>query len=360
MKLVIANKNYSSWSLRPWLLLTELGIPFEEVLLGFNEPSWKEKVRAYSKSGRVPLLVDGDDVVWESVAIVEHVAERFPDAGVWPTDPRARSVARSMVAEMHAGFGALRSNMPMNISLRCGGLGATEATRRDIDRVLELWQSARERFGGSGAFLFGRFSAADAFFAPVVWRFVGHEVELPDWAKAYVDVMRALPGMKAWEEAARAEDDFVAMDEPYRASADEAPHPMTPRMYRVIVPVTDLDVAVRFYQHVLETPGKSVSEGRHYFDCGGTILACLDPRRDGDPDALRPLPDHLYLSAYDLERVRARVETSQGRLSDGEVHGEPAGAIVRRPWGERSFYGFDPFGNPLCFVEAGTEFTGAR
>ncbi len=355
MKLVIANKNYSSWSLRAWLLMKQLEIPFEEIYLGFNLPDWKTKVRGYASAGCVPVLLDGDEAVWETIAIAEYLAERFD--GVWPADPAARSMARSMVAEMHAGFSALRTHMPMNIAARFEGFGLNTAVRRDIDRVLALWRTARERFGGDGPFLFGTFCAADAFYAPVVWRFVTHGVALPADACAYVDAVRALPSMRSWVEAALAEDDFVAMDEPYRSDADEAPRPPAPRLYRVIVPVTDLPIAVRFYGHVLGIRGTPVSDGRHYFDCGGVILACLDPARDGDAP-LPPLPENLYLSAPDLELVRARVSSSEGRLADGEVHGGAAGEIVRRPWGERSFYAFDPFGNPLCFVAEDTEFTG--
>ncbi len=135
---------------------------------------------------------------------------------------------------------------------------------------------------------------------------------------------------------------------------------MSPRLFRIILPVTDLDRAAAFYARVLGFPGVRVSGGRHYFDCGGTILACFDPRADGDDLDLPPLPDHLYFSADDLEAIRDAIEPAGGRLAQGEVHGGPASGIARRPWGERSFYAIDPFGNRLCFVEKGTEFTGAR
>ena len=134
----------------------------------------------------------------------------------------------------------------------------------------------------------------------------------------------------------------------------------TPKLYRIIVPVSDLDAAASFYSAVLGTPGERVSGGRHYFDCGGTILACYHPGGDGDDAVLPPLPDHLYFSTDDVASVRARVQEAGGKLADGEVHGAPAGAVARRPWGEVSFYAIDPFGNQLCFVEEGTEFLGGR
>jgi catechol 2,3-dioxygenase-like lactoylglutathione lyase family enzyme len=134
----------------------------------------------------------------------------------------------------------------------------------------------------------------------------------------------------------------------------------TPKLYRVILPVTDLEAAAAFYGAVLGAPGERVSGGRHYFDCGGTILACYDPAGDGDAGTLPPLPEHLYFSVDDLAAVRARLQEAGGKLADGDVHGEPAGGIARRPWGETSFYAADPFGNRLCFVEQGTEFLGGR
>ena len=218
MKLVIANKNYSSWSLRAWLLLQQLQIEFEEVRIGFNEPDWHARIRALSPAGRVPVLLDGEITVWDTLAIAEYVAERFPEAGVWPSTRSARSFARSVCAEMHSGFGALRTHMPMNIEARLPGLGWNLEVQDDIDRVLQIWTDARAQFGHDGAMLFGRFCAADAFYAPVVWRFVTHGVELPEVARTYMDAVRALPAMQAWEQAARVEHDYVAMDEPYRRS----------------------------------------------------------------------------------------------------------------------------------------------
>ncbi|MEL6185683.1 MAG: glutathione S-transferase family protein, partial [Myxococcota bacterium] len=205
-----------SWSLRPWLLLSELGVPFEEEKISFNDPNWKTRFFEASPSGRVPVLVDGEVAVWDSLAIAEYVAERFPEAGVWPAHPEARALARSIVAEMHAGFSALRARMPMNIEAHLPGRGWDLTVQKDIDRILALWKDARTRFGAEGPMLFGRFSAADAFYAPVVWRFVTHDVQVDDGARAYMDAVRALPSMQAWAQEALEEHDYVADDEPYR------------------------------------------------------------------------------------------------------------------------------------------------
>lgn len=216
MKLVIANKNYSSWSLRAWLLLREAGIPFEEEIIGFNQPDFEERVRRYSPTGRVPVLVDGDVVVWDSLAIAEYVADKYPEKKLWPDARPARARARSVCAEMHAGFARLRSRLPMNCEASLP-LGALEvAVQSEIDRMLEIWRDARVSHEAEGPFLFGRFTIADAYFAPVVWRFVAYAIPLPAPARAYVDTMCGLASMKDWLAGARAENDFVAFDEPYR------------------------------------------------------------------------------------------------------------------------------------------------
>lgn len=217
MKLIVGNKNYSSWSLRPWLLLKQLGIPFDEECLSFNDPEFKTKALRTSDAGKVPILVcDDGTAVWDSLAIIETIAETFPDRGVWPEPASARAVARSLCAEMHSGFPALREHMPMNIANRFPGRGWNDAVERDVDRILGGWSSARSRFGESGDFLFGMFSAADAFFAPVVWRFETHEVEVPDFSRRYMSAVQALPAMQLWVAAALSEKEFVSMDEPYR------------------------------------------------------------------------------------------------------------------------------------------------
>src|SRR5882762_5554919 len=181
MQIVIGNKNYSSWSMRPWVLAREAGILFEEVQLKFDESSGGLKVadiERYGVAGKVPVLVIDGEPVWDSLAICETLAERFPEKQLWPSDARARQVARSICAEMHSGFQALRGGMPMNIRSSHPGKGMNANSRRDIDRVVGIWKSCRERFGKGGPLLFGRFSVADAYFAPVVMRFKTYAVEL--------------------------------------------------------------------------------------------------------------------------------------------------------------------------------------
>ncbi len=224
MKLIIANKNYSSWSLRAWLLLAGLGIPFEEEKVSFNDPGWKARVRALSPAGKVPVLVDGDVVVWDTIAIFEYVAERFPDRGVWPAERVARARARSICAEMHSGFSALRSTLGMNCEAHLPMPVLNHATKRDVARICDIWvDAARFAPPEGGPFLFGKFSAADATFAPVVRRFVTYDVAIPEAARAYVAAIEALPAMKEWMAAARAENDYYVPDEQYR----ERPTPQT-------------------------------------------------------------------------------------------------------------------------------------
>lgn len=216
MKLVIANKNYSSWSLRAWLLLRQAGIPFEEERIGFNQPDFNECVRRYSPVGRVPVLFDGDLVVWDSLAIAEYVAEKFPEKKLWPDMRGARTRARSICAEMHAGFAQLRKRMPMNCELSLP-LGTLEvAVQREVDRIFDIWRDARAGHEAGGPFLFGAFTIADAYFAPVCSRFITYGIPLPAPARAYVETMSGLASMKEWIAAARDENDFVEFDEPYR------------------------------------------------------------------------------------------------------------------------------------------------
>src|SRR5918992_94571 len=170
LQLVIGNKNYSSWSMRPWVLLRQAQIPFEEVQLKFDDDTRVVGIEKYSAAGKVPVLIVERQPVWDSLAICETVAEMHPEKHLWPETPEARRVARSICAEMHSGFQGLRAAMPMNIRSRHPGKGMTPESRKDIDRVVALWTDCRERFGGEGNFLFGRFSIADAFFAPVVMR----------------------------------------------------------------------------------------------------------------------------------------------------------------------------------------------
>jgi glutathione S-transferase len=219
MKLVIGNKNYSSWSLRPWVLLRHLEIPFDEELVKFNVPAeFRARVGKYSGARMVPILVDDDVTIWDSLAIVEYLAEKFPDKHVWPAGRAARAVARSACAEMHAGFATLRATMPMNFQIRFDKILFNGRVRREAARIIDIWRDCRERFGAGGPFLFGRFSAADAYFAPVTQRFVGYGYDVPPVAREYCQTILALPAMRAWIDAAQAETDFFPEDEPYRDS----------------------------------------------------------------------------------------------------------------------------------------------
>jgi glutathione S-transferase len=215
LSLLIGNKNYSTWSMRPWVLLTQAGIPFEEVQLWFDQEAHLPDAADRLPAGKVPvLLVDGAPV-WDSLAICEAVAELFPDKQLWPSDARARQIARSMCAEMHSGFGNLRNAMPMNVRASMPGRGMSAEVQRDIDRVVALWRECRQRHGDEGEMLFGRFTIADAYYAPVVMRFMTYEVPLPPDAQRYADAIRDLSAVRAWIDAARQETAFVAADEPY-------------------------------------------------------------------------------------------------------------------------------------------------
>ena len=218
LKLVIGNKNYSSWSMRPWVLARQAQIAFEEVLLKFDEKSDGVRVAGidpYSPTRKVPaLLVDGEPV-WDSLAICETLAELYPDKHLWPTDAAARRVARAVCAEMHSSFQGMRGAMPMNLRASFPGKGRTPQSEKDIARVIEIWTSCRARFGKGGELLFGAFSIADAFYAPVVTRFRTYAVALPAPAEAYARAVEQLTAVREWCEAGRREKEFVAADEPY-------------------------------------------------------------------------------------------------------------------------------------------------
>ena len=215
LQLVIGNKNYSSWSMRPWVLLRGAGIAFEEIQLKFDRDTRVVGIEPYSPTRKVPvLLVDGEPV-WDSLAICETLAELYPEKSLWPAASDARRFARSICAEMHSGFQALRSAMPLNIRGRHPGKGMNPQVRKDVDRIVSIWQSCRERFGAGGAMLFGRFGIADAFYAPVATRFRTYEVTLPSAAQAYAEALQVLPAVKEWTEAACREKELVAADEPY-------------------------------------------------------------------------------------------------------------------------------------------------
>ncbi len=203
--LVIGNRNYSSWSLRPWLFMKQNAIAFEEVRVPLYQAGSKERLLKYSPSGKVPVLIEGETCVWDSLAILEYLAEAHPLALGWPADPVARATARSVCAEMHSGFPALRQSLSMNVRKVFAPRTWPAEVGEEIERIQSLWQGCRERHGTGGPFLFGRFSAADAMYAPVVWRFIGYSVPLAPAARAYCDTMLALPPMQEWRAAARAE-----------------------------------------------------------------------------------------------------------------------------------------------------------
>ncbi|MFC4172366.1 glutathione S-transferase family protein [Microvirga sp. GCM10011540] len=210
--LVIANKLYSSWSLRPWLLMKQFGIAFDEILIPLDQPDTKARVLEHSPAGKVPILIDGDITVWESIAIMEHVGDAY-GVQVWPADIEARAMARSIAAEMHAGFQALRSACPMNLGKRFAAKDRGEAVSRDVARFSEIVSQARERFGAGGPFLFGAFSAADAMYAPLVTRLDTYSIAVDEATQAYLDAVLSLPAFREWRSAALKESWIVDADE---------------------------------------------------------------------------------------------------------------------------------------------------
>ena len=214
LRLIIGNKNYSSWSLRPWIAMKVAGIDFDETVIPLYEPGSREQVLAYSPAGKVPVLIDGDTPVWESLAILEYLAEKFPRAGLWPADTRARSHARVVATEMHGGFQALRKNCTMNMWLPAKTRPQPEEVMADVRRIDALWSDCRARFGQGGAFLFGGFGAADAMYAPVVSRFHTYGLPLSAVARAYVDAVMALPAWREWHDAALKEPWVMRHNEP--------------------------------------------------------------------------------------------------------------------------------------------------
>jgi glutathione S-transferase len=206
LTLVIGDRNFSSWSLRPWLAARQAGIPFTEVSIRLGQPDTGNEIRRYSPSGKVPCLIDeegGRLVIWDSLAICEYLAERAPS--LWPADQARRAEARSISAEMHAGFLPLRQQMAMDIRASQPDQAITPAVAADIARIVDIWETCRRRFAACGPFLFGPFSIADAMYAPVVWRFVTYDVDLPPAAQGWVASMRALPAMREWQAGALAE-----------------------------------------------------------------------------------------------------------------------------------------------------------
>jgi glutathione S-transferase len=223
MQLHIGNKNYSSWSMRPWVLMRQAGIPFEEVMVRFDgfspQSQFKQRVGALNPAGKVPILVDGALVVWDTLAIAEYVAERFPEHQLWPRERAARARARSVCAEMHSGFSALRNACPMNIEAQLPEIGAIvlrdhSGVRSDLERITQMWSALLREHGGP--MLFGAFSVADAYYAPVVMRLRTYALPVPEDVAAYMQRVVALPGVQAWVDEALKEQDFLDFEEPYR------------------------------------------------------------------------------------------------------------------------------------------------
>jgi glutathione S-transferase len=215
MKLVIANKNYSSWSMRPWIAMKAAGIPFEEILIPFGSPlgntEFKRQLAAYTPAGMVPVLIDGDTRIWETLAILEYLAETFPDRRLWPADAKTRAQARTLASEMHAGFAALRRECPMNIRRPVRARELSAAAQENVARVEAMWGDCRARHGGP--FLFGKFSAADAMYAPVVMRLYTYGIKVGRDTLGYIETMMALPAFTEWRAAALSESAIVAEDE---------------------------------------------------------------------------------------------------------------------------------------------------
>ncbi len=215
LTLIIGNKNYSSWSLRPWLLLKYFDISFKEVLIPLYQGDYKKRILEYSPAGKVPALIYGSLVIGESLAIMEYLAEFFPDKKMWPSNREDRARARAVSHEMHAGFSELRKNMPMNIRGSHPGKGRTPQVLQDIARIDDIWSRCRREFEPKGKFLFGHFTIADAMYAPVVTRFATYGVKLSMLAQEYADMIRQLPAMKEWSNDSVKEPYVIAASEIY-------------------------------------------------------------------------------------------------------------------------------------------------
>ena len=211
--LVVGNNNYSSWSLRGFLACRLAGVPFDELLVRLSEPGTRDELLKHSPAGKVPVLKHGDRTIWDSLAIIEYLAEIRPEAGLWPADQAARAHARSITAEMHSGFAALRARMPMNLRKSLPGKGRGRDVALDIERILAIWTDCRARYGAWGPFLFGPFTAADVMYAPVATRFRTYVVELDHVAQAYVDAVLNRPDYLEWHEAALEEPWVIEEDE---------------------------------------------------------------------------------------------------------------------------------------------------
>lgn len=213
LHLIIGNKNYSSWSFRPWLAMKAAGIAFDETVISLEADDFKTRITALSGAGKVPVLIDEETRVWESLAILEYLAEKFPGAGLWPADPHARAHARAIACEMHAGFLPLRRLLPMNVWRPVKARALDDGAKADAARVDAIWRDCRSRYAAAGPFLFGAFGAADAMYAPVVWRFHTYAVPISATASDYMRAMMALPAWSEWREAARREPWVLPHDE---------------------------------------------------------------------------------------------------------------------------------------------------
>jgi glutathione S-transferase len=213
LELIIGNKNYSSWSLRPWLAMKVANIPFEEEVIPLDSRDFKARLSAFSGSGKVPVLVDGNTYVWESLAILEYIAEKFPDARLWPGEPAVRAKARAIAAEMHGGFGPLRRDLPMNMRRPARRRELTAEAQSNVRRIEALWTDCRRQFASGGSFLFGEFGAADAMYAPIVSRLHTYDVAVGPLCRAYMGAIMALPAWSEWRAGALAETGVLPEDE---------------------------------------------------------------------------------------------------------------------------------------------------
>jgi glutathione S-transferase len=215
LRLIIGNKNYSSWSMRPWIAMKTANIPFEETVISLGAPTFKQVVGSVSGTGKVPVLIDGDVRVWESLAILEYLAERFPRAGLWPAESAARAMARAVSNEMHAGFLPLRRHLPMNMWRPVKRRDLTPDAEANVKRIEAIWADCRTRFGAKadGPFLFGQYGAADAMYAPVVARLHTYGVDVGKVSRGYMDAVMALPAWREWHAAAIIEPWVLAEDE---------------------------------------------------------------------------------------------------------------------------------------------------
>lgn len=210
LKLVIANKLYSSWSMRPWLVLRAFAIPFEEIVIPLRQPDSRARVLEYSPSGKVPALIDGDQTIWESLAIIETIAESFPGMAIWPKDRDARAHARAISNEMHGGFQTIRQMCPMNLGARYKAPEMTDQLKANVDRLAAIWSEARQKFGKNGPYLYGGFSAADAMYAPVVTRLDSYSIAVDPETRRYMDTILRHPDVAAWRNAALKEPWTIA------------------------------------------------------------------------------------------------------------------------------------------------------